>query len=70
MKSELKIWWVVAWYCYYPDGQLRNVRSTHSSKTEAEAAAANLHADFVEVVDVSNLLGLKEPSQWQDPEDE
>lgn len=62
----MKVWWVIAWDNYYPDGNLNNVRSTWETKEEAEREQLRLMAgsrlthvpDHVEIVDVSELLGI------------
>lgn len=53
-----RVWWVVAWDFYYPCGGLNNVKSTHSSETEAAEEAASLIGiyDSVEVINVSSFI--------------
>lgn len=56
----MKVWWVLAWDHYYPQGGLENVHSTYATKAEAETAAKSLlflgTFDEVEVENVSYLL--------------
>ena len=56
----MKVWWVLAWDTYYPDGALFNVDSTWENEESADAAAAELRGnrDHVCVVDVSDMLGV------------
>jgi hypothetical protein len=59
MYREPKVFWVVAWDRYYPSGGLNNVKSTHSTREEAAAAASQLPSgayDFVEIIDISDML--------------
>ena len=60
----MKVFWVVAWCTYYPGRGLTNVRSTHETLEEANEAAKKLESlwefDYVEVKDVSEMLGIKE----------
>lgn len=70
---EHKVWWVLAWYQYYPGGGLNNVHSTHYTEDEANDVAERLRAegnyDYAEVENISRLLGIKDWSEsgieWQ-----
>lgn len=64
----MKIWWVLGWYSYYPAGGLGNVIDTFETEEEANAYVSSVKIDngsgyrscpdFVEVCDVSSLLGI------------
>jgi len=63
----MKVFWVLAWEKYYASGGLNNVYSRHETFEEAEAVANELrrnmennHFDYVEIEDVSEMLGIKE----------
>jgi hypothetical protein len=60
----MKVFWVVAWCTYYPGRALTNVQSTHETLEEANEAAKKLvdswGFDYVEVKDVSEMLGIEE----------
>jgi hypothetical protein len=61
----MKVFWVLAWETYYPNGGLGNVLSTHETLEEAIEAAKKLRIedqsyDFIAVEDVSEMLGIKE----------
>lgn len=65
----MKVFWVVAWCTYYPGRGLTNVRSTHETLEEANEAAKKLESlwefDYVEVKDVSGMLGIEGESRDQ-----
>lgn len=63
----MKIWWVLAWDNYYPDGSLGNVKSTWGTKEEAIAEEKRLAdpsshgngwygADNIDIVNISDML--------------
>lgn len=56
----MKVWWVLCWEDYYPDGGLGNVWDSYATKEEAEAAAAEIEKDAcwdnVEVVNIEDML--------------
>lgn len=66
----MKVWWVLAWEQYYPNGGLGNVVGTFETKEEADQFAASFkydygssfeyRPDYVEVENVSEMLGLPE----------
>jgi hypothetical protein len=65
----MKVFWVLAWEKYYPSRALNNVYSTHETFEEAQLVAdalrrrepmANDYFDYVEIEDVSEMLGIKE----------
>ena len=61
----MKIWWVLSWDQYYPGSCLSNVDSTWETKEEAEIRVEQIKRgdwcpDYVEVKNVSNLLGIEE----------
>lgn len=70
--KNLKVWWVLAWDQYYPKGSLDNVRSTHSSFEEAEGEISALRAAFdnVEIINISDKLGIDTTNSIYDGEDE
>lgn len=57
----MKVFWVVAYDQYYPDGGLDNVRKTFATRAEAEEYAKTVKDyDHVEVHDVRSMLGINE----------
>lgn len=57
----MKVFWVLAYDQYYPNGGLSDVAATFATLEEAEEYAKTLSGrDYVEVHDVSYLLGVKE----------
>lgn len=38
----MRVWWVLAWSNYYPDGGLGNVYGTYATEQEAEDVAEEL----------------------------
>lgn len=63
--TNLKVWWVLTWDKYYPEGALRNVYSVHNTEEEANSVAEGLcnryqPPDYVEVANISNMIGLKD----------
>lgn len=60
----MKVFWVFCWDQYYPQGGLANLHDTFEDEADAQRCAAELEKnnDHVEVVDVSDRLGL-EPRQ-------
>jgi hypothetical protein len=59
----LKVWWVLAWYDYYPEAGLENVKKTFYTEAEAREYAEFLQSegaewdyDNVEVVNISDYL--------------
>ena len=59
----MKVFWVIAYDHYYPDAGLRDVRGTFLTREEAEEYAATLKDfDYVEIEDVSEMLGLERHS--------
>ena len=68
----MKVFWVLAWEQYYPSGRLGNVYSQHETFEEAQLVADALrrgepmtsgYFDYVEIEDVSEMLGIKEASK-------
>lgn len=60
----MKVFWVLAWSKYYPDGGLGNVDSQWETLEEAEAAAELLRVgkyepDYIKIRDVSDMLGIE-----------
>ena len=58
-----KVWWVLAWYDYYPSAGLGNVKKTFYTETEAREYVEHLEAgewyedyDNVKIVNVSDYL--------------
>jgi hypothetical protein len=60
----MKVFWVMAWEQYYPEGALRNVRGTFHTREEAAVLEAKLLSakdyDHVEVIDVRHLIGVEQ----------
>lgn len=56
----MKVFWVLAWSSYYPDGELGNVHSAWPTpeKSKEVAEAIKQEYDWVRVVDVSEILGI------------
>jgi hypothetical protein len=57
----MKVFWVVAYDYYYPQGGLDDVLKTFATREEAELYADGVTGhDHVEVTDVSWMLGIVE----------
>lgn len=53
----MKVFWVLAYDRYYPNGGLSDVMGTFLTREEAEKYAASLTSyDYVQIEDVSNML--------------
>jgi hypothetical protein len=70
--DKLRVWWVLVWDDYYPEGGLGNVRATFLTKGEADIFAATIDTQWgvnVEVVDISRKLGII-VNQWDESSSE
>jgi hypothetical protein len=57
----MNVFWVLAYDKYYPSGGLGNVKRTFPSREEAAEYAETIQGyDYVEIQDVSRMLGVPE----------
>jgi hypothetical protein len=64
----MKVWWVLVWDQYYPSAGLGNVRDTFETESEANEYASTCDTSWgshVEVVDVSQKLGIMK-NKWDE----
>jgi hypothetical protein len=52
----MKIWWVLVWENYYPEGELDNVKGMYLTEPEAIAAANEYKTKAWDNVRVINIL--------------
>lgn len=56
----MKVFWVLGWDQYYPAAGLGNVLNTFETREEANEYVKTVSGwDYVEVEDVSRLLGIE-----------